>query len=206
MARAVQFNPTRMELLKQRKRLETTQRAHDLLEDKRDELIQRFLPLVKEVRALRKSVREKLVQTYRDFQIAKMINWEREIEASILWPQVTCKLEIAKYSTLGAPQFEIKIEGEPFYYGFYGSNWKLDEGVRAFRHALSDILELAQKEEEMKKLAEEIERTRRRVNALEHILIPQIKDVVKYITMKLGERERAHIINLMKIKELMEGK
>ncbi|MBE0477709.1 V-type ATP synthase subunit D [Candidatus Aerophobetes bacterium] len=206
MPRALQFNPTRMELLKQRKRFETAQRAHDLLEDKRDELIQRFLPLVKQVRQLRKKVRDKLVVAYRDFQMAKMINWGREIEECILWPQIRCSIEIARYTTLGAPQFEVSVEGDPLCYGFYSSNWKLDEGIRSFHEVLSDLLELAQKEEEMKRLATEIERTRRRVNALEHILIPQIKEIVKYITMKLEERERAHIINLMKIKELMEGK
>ncbi|MCD6574850.1 V-type ATP synthase subunit D [Candidatus Aerophobetes bacterium] len=204
MPRIIQFNPTRMELLKQKKRLETAQRAHDLLEDKRDELIQRFFPLVKEVRQLRKKVEDKLKKAYMDFQIAKMINWEREIEECLLMPSVKCNLEISKFTSLGAPQFEIKIEGEPLCYGFYESNWKLDEGIRSFYDILVSLLELAQKEEEVKRLAREIERTRRRVNALEHIFIPQIKEIVKYITMKLEERERAHIINIMKVKELME--
>ena len=204
MPRIAQYNPTRMELLKQKKRLETAQRAHDLLEDKRDELIQRFFPLVKEVRALRRRVQDKLVAAYHDFQIAKMINWGREIEGSLLWPGVQCNLTITKYTALGSPQFAINIEGDPLCYGFYASNWKLDEGIRSFHQVLSDLLELAQREEEAKRLAREIEWTRRRVNALEHIFIPQIKDIVKSITMKLEERERAHIINIMKVKELME--
>ena len=203
MPRIIQFNPTRMELLKQKKRLETAQRAHDLLEDKRDELIQRFFPLVKEVRQLRKKVEDKLKKAYMDFQIAKMINWEREIEECLLMPSVKCNLEISKFTSLGAPQFEIKIEGEPLCYGFYESNWKLDEGIRSFYDILVSLLELAQKEEEVKRLAREIERTRRRVNALKYIFIPRVEETVKYITMKLEERERAHIINLMKIKEMV---
>jgi len=204
MPRVIQFNPTRMELLKQKKRLETAQRAHDLLEDKRDELIQRFFPLIKEVKALRKKVEEKLRKAYLDFQMAKMINSEKEIEECLLMPSIRCTLKTSRFTSLGAPQFEIKIEGDPLCYGFYESNWKLDEGIRSFYEVLSELLELAQKEEEAKRLAREIERTRRRVNALEHIFIPQIKEIVKYITMKLEERERAHIVNIMKIKELME--
>lgn len=199
-----QVNPTRMELLNQRKRLSTAQRAHDLLEDKRDELIQRFFPLVRQVRELRRKIRGKLTKAYRDFQIAKMINWGKEIEECILQPQIKCSLEVAGRSSLGSPQFEINVEGDPLCYGFYSSNWKLDEGIRSFHQVLSDILELSQKEEEVTRLAREIERTRRRVNALEYIFIPRIKETVNYITMKLEERERAHIINVMKVKELME--
>lgn len=206
MPRVAQVNPTRMELLKQRKRFETAQRAHDLLEDKRDELIQRFFPLVKEVRKLRRKVQDRLISAYRDFQMAKMISWGREVEECILWPQLKCSVEVTGRTTLGTPQFEVSVEGDPLCYGFYSSNWKLDEGIRSFHEVLSDLLELSQKEEEVKRLAREIERTRRRVNALEYILIPQIKETVKYITMKLEERERAHIINIMKVKELMEKK
>ena len=204
MPRIPQFNPTRMELLKQKKRLETARRAHDLLEDKRDELIQRFLPLIKELRLLRRRVQEKLRRVYLDFQMAKMINGEKEIEQAFLLTQVKCGVEIAGYSPLGSPNFKIVVEGDPLCYGFHGTNWKLDEGVRNFREILPDLLELAQKEEEVKRLAREIERTRRRVNALEYIFIPQIEQMVKYITMKLEERERAHIVNIMKIKELMQ--
>lgn len=204
MPRVLQFNPTRMELLKQKKRLETAQRAHDLLEDKRDELIQRFFPLIKQVRKLRRKVQEKLQAAYQDFQIAKMINWGKEIEECCIFPEVRCTLKIKRYASFGSPEFEINIEGDPLSYGFLSSNWKLDQGIRSFHEVLSDLLELAQKEEEVKRLAREIERTRRRVNALEHIFIPQIKEIVKYITMKLEERERAHIINIMKVKQLME--
>jgi len=204
MPRLTQVNPTRMELLNQKRRLETAQRAHDLLEDKRDELIRRFFPLVKEVKELRKKVQERLIKVYRDFQIAKMINWGKEIEECVLWPQIKCSLEVTGRTTLGSPRFKINLEGDPLCYGFYSSNWKLDEGIRSFYEVLSDLLELSQKEEELKRLAREIERTRRRVNALEYIFVPQIKEIVSYITMQLEERERAHIINLMKVKQLME--
>ena len=204
MPKTAQFNPTRMELLQQRKRLQAAKRAHDLLEDKRNELIQRFLPLIKEVRASRKEVREKLKTSYRDLQHAKMINSEKQIEECLMWTQAKTSLEIISYTSLKTPQFKIVREGDLLSYGFYESNWRLDEGIRSFTEILPSLLELAQKEEEVKRLAKEIDWTRRRVNALEYIFIPQIEEVVKYITMKLEERERAHIINIMKIKELME--
>ena len=204
MPRTAQFNPTRMELLQQRKRLQAAKRAHDLLEDKRNELIQRFLPLIKEVRGLRREAREKLKKSYRDLQRAKMINSEKQIEECLMWTQAKTSLEIISYTSLKTPQFKIVREGDLFSYGFYESNWRLDEGIRSFTEILPSLLELAQKEEEVKRLAKEIDWTRRRVNALEYIFIPQIEGVVKYITMKLEERERAHIINIMKVKELME--
>ncbi|MEA1964954.1 MAG: V-type ATP synthase subunit D [Candidatus Aerophobetes bacterium] len=205
MSPVVQINPTRMELLKQKQRLGVAKRAHDLLEDKRDKLIKEFLPLIKEVRTLREEVRKNLNRIYADFQLAKMINSEREIEESLMWPTVKTGIEIEGYSLLRTPRFKLVKEGDILCYGFYESNWKLDSALNSFFELLPSLIQLAQKEGELKQLAKEIERTRRRVNALEYIFIPQIEEAVEYITMKLEERERAHIINLMKIKEMLEG-
>lgn len=204
MPQAVQVNPTRMELLQQKQRLAMAHRAHDLLENKRDELIQQFLPLVKEVRELQKRVLQELNRVYADFQIAKMLNSEREIEEALMWTEMKLSLEISGYTRFQAPQFKLQIRGKPLCYGFYGTNWKLDVTLRAFLNILPSLLNLAQKEDELKRLAKEIERTRRRVNALEYIFIPRVEETVRYITMKLEERERAHLINLMKIKEMAE--
>ena len=203
MAQVIQASPTRMELLRQKRRLEVAQRAHDLLEDKRDELMQRFLPLIKDVRDLRGKVERKLNESYMDFQVAKAINSERQIEASLMWTEARMGLEVDGYTPFKTPRFKIIKEGKPLCYGFYGTNWKLDSSLRSFSEVVTLLLELSQKEEEVRRLAEEIERIRRRVNALEYIFIPQIKEMVKYITMKLEERERAHIINVMKVKEIM---
>ncbi len=203
MAQVIQASPTRMELLRQKRRLEVAQRAHDLLEDKRDELMQRFLPLIKDVRDLRGKVERKLNESYMDFQVAKAINSERQIEASLMWTEARMGLEVDGYTPFKTPRFKIIKEGKLLCYGFYGTNWKLDSSLRSFSEVVTLLLELSQKEEEVRRLAEEIERIRRRVNALEYIFIPQIKEMVKYITMKLEERERAHIINVMKIKEIM---
>jgi len=192
-----------MELLRQKRRLEVAQRAHDLLEDKRDELMQRFLPLIKDVRDLRGKVERKLNESYMDFQVAKAINSERQIEASLMWTEARMGLEVDGYTPFKTPRFKIIKEGKLLCYGFYGTNWKLDSSLRSFSEVVTLLLELSQKEEEVRRLAEEIERIRRRVNALEYIFIPQIKEMVKYITMKLEERERAHIINVMKVKEIM---
>jgi len=199
-----QVNPTRMELLKQKQRLVTAQRAHDLLEDKRDELIQRFLPLVKEVREMRSKVRQELERIYADFQISKMLSSEKEIEEALMWTEMRMDVEISGYTLMKAPQYRLTTEGESLCYGFYGTNWKLDLALRSFLNLVPSLLHLAEKENEVQGLAKEIERTRRRVNALEYIFIPIVEQTVKHITMKLEERERAHIINLMKIKEMME--
>jgi V/A-type H+-transporting ATPase subunit D len=193
-----------MELLKQKRRLETAKRAHDLLEDKRDKLIQLFFPLVRETRELRRQVGNRLSLAYGDFQTAMMISSGKDIEQSILWTDISSELAVTGQSSLGTPRFTAQITGDALCYGFHASNWKLDVGIRRFRQLLPELLELAHREEEVKRLAHEIERTRRRVNALEHILIPQISEAVKYITMKLEERERAHIINIMKVKDLIE--
>jgi V/A-type H+-transporting ATPase subunit D len=200
----LQVNPTRMELLKQRQRLVMAQRAHDLLEDKRDELIQRFLPLVKEVRELRSKVRQELERIYADFQISKMLSSEKEIEEALMWTEMRIDVEISGYTLTKAPQYKLTTEGELLCYGFYGTNWKLDLALRSFLNLIPSLFHLAEKENEVERLAKEIERTRRRVNALEYIFIPKVEQTVKHITMKLEERERAHIINLMKIKEMME--
>ena len=199
-----QVNPTRMELLKQKQRLVMAQRAHDLLEDKRDELIQRFLPLVKEVREMRSKVRQELEKIYADFQISKMLSSEKEIEEALMWTEMRMDVEISGYTLMKAPQYRLTTEGESLCYGFYGTNWKLDLALRSFLNLVPSLLHLAEKENEVQGLAKEIERTRRRVNALEYIFIPTVEQTVKHITMKLEERERAHIINLMKIKEMME--
>ena len=178
-------------------------RAHDLLEDKRDELIQEFLPLVKKVRELQKKVFGELNKIYTDFQIAKTLNSEKEIEEALMWTKIKVGLEISGYTRFQAPQFKLVVEDDLLCYGFYGTNWKLDFALKAFLNILPSLLHLAQKEDELKRLAKEIERTRRRVNALKYIFIPRVEETVKYITMKLEERERAHIINLMKIKEMV---
>lgn len=204
MPEIMQVNPTRMELLKQKQRLVMAQRAHDLLEDKRDELIQRFLPLVKEVREMRSKVRQELERIYADFQISKMLSSEKEIEEALMWTEMRMDVEISGYTLMKAPQYRLTAKGEPLCYGFYGTNWKLDLALKSFLNLVPSLLHLAEKENEVQGLAKEIERTRRRVNALEYIFIPTVEQTVKHITMKLEERERAHIINLMKIKEMME--
>ncbi len=204
MPEILPVNPTRMELLKQRQRLVMGRRAHDLLEDKRDELIQKFLPLVKEVRELQGTVRQELERIYADFQMAKMLSSEKEIEEALMWTEMRIDVEISGYTLMKAPQYQLIAEGEPLSYGFYGTNWKLDLALTSFLDLVPSLLHLAEKENEVERLAKEIERTRRRVNALEYIFIPRVEQTVKHITMKLEERERAHIINLMKIKEMME--
>ncbi|MCD6232613.1 V-type ATP synthase subunit D [Candidatus Aerophobetes bacterium] len=204
MPETLPINPTRMELLKQRSRLVAARRAHDLLEDKRDELMQRFLPLVRKIKKERQEAEESLRMSFTSFQIAKLISGEKEIEESLMWTKIKTGIEVRGFTLLKTPQFTLKSEGNLLCYGFYGSNWKLEHSLRAFSKTLSLWIKLAQKEEELKRLAREIEWIRRRVNALKYIFIPRIEETVKYIAMKLQERERAHIVNIMKIKEIMQ--
>ncbi|TET44443.1 V-type ATP synthase subunit D, partial [Candidatus Aerophobetes bacterium] len=112
MPQVVQVSPTRMELLKQKQRLKMAHRAHDLLEDKRDELMQRFFPLLKEVRLLRKETRERLNQAYADLRISKSLTSEAEVEESIMWPTVRSGLDISGYTMMRAPQFKLIMEGD----------------------------------------------------------------------------------------------
>lgn len=192
-----------MELLKQKQRLIAARRAHDLLEDKRDELMQRFLPLVRKIKKQRQIAEESLRNSFTCFERAKLITSEKEVEESIIWTEIKTEIDIHRYTLLKTPQFTLKSEGNLLYYGFYESNWELDYSLRYFSQSLSLWVKLAQEEEELRRLAHEIEWIRRRVNALKYIFIPQIEEAVKYITMKLQERERAHIVNIMKIKEMM---
>ena len=205
MPEILTINPTRMELLKQKQRLIAAKRAHDLLEDKRDELMQSFLPLVRKIKKQRQIAEESLRNSFAYFGKAKSITSEKEVEESIMWTEIKTGVDIQKYTLLKTPQFALKSEGNLLCYGFYESSWELDYSLRSFSQSLSLWIKLAQEEEELRRLAHEIEWIRRRVNALEYIFIPQIEETVKYITMKLQERERAHIVNIMKIKEMMES-
>lgn len=204
MAELGSVNPTRMELLKQKGRLRVAQRAHDLLEDRRDELMRKFLPLVKEVRILREEISNKFIQAYEEVERARGEKGEKEINSALYFSDVESFLEIEGRGFLLSPRFRLLTRGKIPFYGFYSTSWRVDKSLRLFFELLPSLVKLAEKEEELRRLAREIERTRRRVNALKYIFIPRLEELVDYITMKLEERERAFLINLMKLKDLAE--
>ena len=202
-------NPTRMELTRLKGKLKTAQRGHKLLKDKRDELMKQFMEVVRENRALRRRVEEQLMRAQSSFTVAAAVMSPEMLEQSLLYPKQSVELDMTfqNIMSVDVPQYHFKTQsddaGEIYPYGFATTSGELDGAVEALSGVLQDMLRLAEIEKTSQLLAEEIEKTRRRVNALEYVKIPEMQENIKYITMKLDENERANTIRLMKVKELL---
>ena len=203
------INPTRMELTRLKGRLKTAQRGHKLLKDKRDELMKQFMDVVRENRALRKRVEEGLMRAHGSFTVAAALMSPEMLEQSLLYPKQSVELEMTFQNVMSVdvPQYRFRTSsqdpGEVYPYGFAQTSGELDDAVDAMSRVLQDMLRLAEVEKTSQLLAEEIEKTRRRVNALEYVKIPEMQENIKYITMKLDENERANTIRLMKVKDMI---
>ena len=203
------INPTRMELTRLKGRLKTAQRGHKLLKDKRDELMKQFMDVVRENRALRRRVEEELMRAHGAFTVAAALMSPEMLEQSLLYPKQSVELDMTfeNIMSVDVPRYQFKTRsqdpGEIYPYGFAQTSGELDDAVDAMAKVLEDLLRLAEVEKTSQLLAEEIEKTRRRVNALEYVKIPQMEENIKYITMKLDENERANTIRLMKVKDLL---
>ncbi len=206
---ATNVNPTRMELTRLKKKLTTALRGHKLLKDKRDELMRQFLDLVRENKVLRKRVEDSLEVSNKRFMLARAAMQDEALNTALLAPKQEVFLECGTKNVMSVeiPQFTYKTrtpnEGDIFSYGFAFTSGELDEAVEALSKILPDLLKLAETEKSCQLLATEIEKTRRRVNALEHVMIPELQENIKYITMKLDENERSTQIRLMKVKDMM---
>jgi V/A-type H+-transporting ATPase subunit D len=202
MAQA-KINATRMELLKQKKRLKVAERGHKLLKDKRDELMRRFLELVEESRGLREKVEEKLIEGFKSFLVARA-EMSREVMAEALMSgaEGELKLEMESVMSVWVPRFEFALNKEVAY-GFASTSAELDRSLAIFEEVLSELIKLAEIEKSLELLAGEIETTRRRVNVLEQILIPQIETYIKTIEMTLDEMERSTKAQLLRIKDIL---
>ncbi|HAZ20039.1 MAG TPA: V-type ATP synthase subunit D [Clostridiales bacterium] len=202
-------NPTRMELTKLKKRLQIARRGHKLLKDKRDELMKQFMAVVKENMELRLKVEEKLQGLHSGFYLAAASTSPKILEESLIYPKMKSRLEVGTKNmmSVNVPTFSFdskSIEnGDIYSYGFTFTDSRLDEALGNLGDILPDLLKLAEVEKTAQMLAAEIERTRRRVNALEYIMIPDYQENIKYITMKLDENERGNITRLMKVKDMM---
>lgn len=202
-------NATRMELTKQKKKLSTSIRGHKLLKDKRDELMKQFLDLIRENRALRKRVEEALMRAHGSFTVASALMSSEMMEQSLLYPKQSVDLSISYQNIMSVNvphyQFDTKSAdaGELYPYGFATTSCELDDAVDALSSVFEDMLKLAQIEKACQLMAEEIEKTRRRVNALEYVVIPDCQAKIKSINMKLDENERNNTIRLMKVKDMM---
>ncbi len=206
---AINVNPTRMELTRLKGRLKTAVRGHKLLKDKRDELMKQFMDVVRENRALRRKVEEGLVRAHGSFTVASAVMSGEMLEEALMYPKQHVELDMTfkNVMSVNVPEYTFRTDnpdpGEVYPYGFATTSGELDDAVDAMAGVLQDMLKLAQIEKTSQLLAEEIEKTRRRVNALEYVKIPQMQETIKYITMKLDENERANTIRMMKVKDII---
>ena len=203
MAR-LNVNPTRMELKKLKARLATAVRGHKLLKDKSDEMIRRFTVILREAKVLRESVESDLSEVLRQFSVARSITPSFEAETAFSMPTVAITTDCNVESIMGVDVPKVSLisekrkEGLP--YAFSEITSEADYSVEKASELLPKMVELAQTEKAVRMLAEEIERNKRRVNALEYVMIPQLEETIKYIKDKLDENERAAVVRLMKVK------
>lgn len=206
---STQVNPTRMELTRLKKKLATATRGHKLLKDKRDELMRQFLDLAKENMELRKAVEKGIRKANANFVTAKASMPEEALHTALMAPKQEVYLEAERKNVMSVeiPVFEYRTRtadpNDIYSYGFAFTSGDLDDAVRSLADVLPQMLELAEKEKACQLLAAEIEKTRRRVNALEHVMIPETRESIRYITMKLDENERSSQIRLRKVKDMM---
>lgn len=210
MAR-LNVNPTRMELTKLKKRLVTATRGHKLLKDKQDELMRRFIDLIKYNNKLRNDVEDKLQLAFKEFVMASAAMSPEFLEEAVAYPKesISVKVDTKNVMSVNVPimKFIRKLESDPgsiYPYGFATTSSELDDSINYLYSILPKLLELAEVEKSCQLMADEIEKTRRRVNALEYMTIPQLNETIKYIKMKLDENERSALTRLMKVKDMME--
>ena len=205
----ITVNPTRMELTRLKGKLRTAQRGHKLLKDKRDELMKQFLDTVREVRALRSEVEEELMRVHGSFTVASALMSSEAMEQALLYPKQSVELTMTTQNIMSVNvpvyhfQTKTKSDADIYPYGFASTSGELDTAVDALGKVFQKMLKLAQIEKSAQLMAEEIEKTRRRVNALEYVVIPNTQDAIRYITMKLDENDRSTTTRLMKVKDML---
>ena len=202
-------NPTRMELTRLKGKLKTAQRGHKLLKDKRDELMKQFLDTVRELRALRSQVEQDLMRVHSSFTVASALMSAQAMEQALMYPKQSVELTMTfqNIMSVNVPVYHYQTRtedtGDIFPYGFAATSGELDGAVAALGEVFQNMLKLAQTEKAAQLMAEEIEKTRRRVNALEYVVIPETQENIRYITMKLDENDRSTTTRLMKVKDMI---
>lgn len=202
-------NPTRMELTNLKRKLVTARRGHKLLKDKRDELMRIFLDLVRENKELRLKVERGIKEANSHMSVARSVMSDKNLEIALMLPTQEMTLEVEEKNVMSVliPEFEVSFksadENDIYSYGFAFTSSDLDRAVKSLSDLMPFMIRLAEVEKSCNLMAAEIEKTRRRVNALEHVMIPQYEDTIKYITMKLDENERSATTRLMKVKDMM---
>ena len=200
------INPTRMELTRLKGRLRTAVRGHRLLKDKRDELMRQFFLIVRENKALRAKVEAGIEEANRAMTVASSVMSPEMLQQALLYPKQSATLDMTfkNIMSVSVPIYEFHTKSEDaasiYPYGFAQTS---DDALGALASVFQDMLELAQAEKKTQLLASEIEKTRRRVNALEYVMIPEMEKNIKYISMKLEENDRATKVRLMKVKDMV---
>lgn len=208
MAR-LNVNPTRMELRNLKKKLTTSRRGHKLLKDKRDELMRQFLELVRENRRLRAEVEEAIEEANKHMAVASSMMSSEQLNTALMLPKQQISVGVGEQNVMSVhiPKFDVSYRtndvNDMYSYGFGFTSGDLDEAINKLSAVMDKLVRLAEVEKSCQLMADEIERTRRRVNALEHVMIPQYEETIKYITMKLDENERSTTTRLMKVKDMM---
>ena len=201
--------PTRMVLNHLKGRLKTARRGHKLLKDKRDELMRQFLDVVKENKVLRERVEDGLTAAFSSLQVASSIMSPEMLEQALLYPRQSVELDmkVKNVMSVKVPQYSFQTKNndpsEIYPYGFAQTSGELDDALDRMAKVFEDMLKLAEVEKSMQLMAQEIEKTRRRVNALEYVMIPELSENIKYITMKLAENENATKVRLLKVKDMV---
>ena len=203
------LNPTRMVLNQKKGRLKTASRGHKLLKDKRDELMRQFMDVVRRNQELRIKVEEGLTEAFAALSVASAVMSPEMLEQALLYPRQSVELGLGykNIMSVNVPVYDFRTksadEGDIYPYGLAQTSGELDDAMTALSGVFEDMLELAQVEKTMQMLAQEIEKTRRRVNALEYVMIPELQSDIKYISMKLEENENSTKVRLMKVKEMV---
>ena len=206
---AINYKPTRMELSSLKRRLVTAKRGHKLMKDKRDEMVRRFIAYVRRNKELREQVEELMSRAMQHFVLAKATMSKAEIEEALCYPASSAAIETGTKNVLSieVPKLTyVEKDSVPRTYGYMTTSTELDEAVDTFAELMPLLIELAEIEKTCSLLAGEIEKTRRRVNALEYVMIPQLEEAIHRIAMKLDENERGNLTRLMKTKDMLKAK
>ena len=204
----LRVNPTRMELTRIKRRLVTARRGHKLLKDKRDEMVRRFIALIRENHRLRGEVEKELGSALSGFAMARAVVEPAFMEEALLSParSIAVDMKIGSILSVRVPQLTTKEEDtqNTLSYGLAETSAQLDGAIESLVELLPKLIKLAEVEKTCDLLADEIEKTRRRVNALEYVMIPQFQETIRFITMKLDENERGNLTRLMKVKDMIQ--
>ena len=200
-------NATRMELLRLRRRVGLASRGHRLLSEKRDEISRQLIKIANEIKPLRERVEKELLETFQRFMLARATMEPEDTKAALEVPtkKFSLAIKFASVMNIKVPHLTKEMEGEIICYGFATTSGEMDVALMALERAFDDLIELAEKEKQARLLAIELQMTRRRVNVLEHVVIPELHETIKFIFSKLGEAERDNTSRLMKIADIIRG-